>query len=135
MQNLRRLLTWVDIGQYLDKEYNHYDRWKQESPPLVNPPPFFDEIVHRAIDDIMNQVKADVPDKSTFYRGLLPAYLSQQRLLFSLYGGRLLWPLGIIVVSSMNLCLFSNPYMASCCKSLMIMQTLLILRIKKSKNF
>lgn len=66
IQNLRRLLLWVDIGQYLDKEYNHYKRWKAKIPNLVGCTPFFDDIVHRAIDETMNQVKFDVPDKSEF---------------------------------------------------------------------
>ncbi len=65
-KNIHRLLLWVDIGQYLDKEYNNYHCWKKDLPKLVSPVPFFDDIVHRAIDETMNKVKSDVPDKDMF---------------------------------------------------------------------
>ncbi len=65
-QAVRRLFLHVDIGQYLDKEYNHYRNWKGEMPPFITPSPFFDEIAHKAIDKTMNEVKEEVPEKTAF---------------------------------------------------------------------
>lgn len=66
IQNVRRLLLWVDTGQYLDKEYNHYKRWKEKLPAAVTPSPFFDGLVHQAIDETISRVKTDVPGKEAF---------------------------------------------------------------------
>lgn len=66
LQNIRRLLLWVDIGQYVDKEYNHYRCWKENSSQLIHPAPFYDDIVHRSIKNIVQEVKMDVPGKEVF---------------------------------------------------------------------
>ena len=65
-QAIRNLFLRVDLGQYLDKEYNHYKNWKSEMPQLAPSAPFFDELVHKAIDKTLNEVKAEMPEKAAF---------------------------------------------------------------------
>lgn len=64
-QYLHRLLYWVDIGQFMDKEYNRYKYWESEM-PLPKPAPYFDDIFEKSIRATISQVQKDVPGKDIF---------------------------------------------------------------------
>jgi len=63
---IRRLFLLVDLGQYTDKKYNHYERWKHGLSPVTENIKVFDEPAMQAIADTIKKVQEVNPDKEDF---------------------------------------------------------------------
>lgn len=69
-QQLRQLLLYVDIGQYLDKYCNTYNNWKSSTGfQFTAKETFWDDPVEHVIRPIIDQVQADVPGRDAFVEG------------------------------------------------------------------
>lgn len=66
-RRIHELFLCVDIGQYLDKNYNNYSAWKKENAEFsfVNSA-FYDEAAAEGIADILAEVQAEIAAKSNF---------------------------------------------------------------------
>lgn len=64
---IHELFLCVDIGQYLDKNYNNYSAWKKENTEFsfVNST-FYDKLAAEAIAEILAEVQAEIVAKSSF---------------------------------------------------------------------
>jgi geranylgeranyl pyrophosphate synthase len=65
--SIRELFIQVDMGQYLDKEYNHYEAWKHKSQDCnFLESVLFDDVVDSAIGGTLNKIKSKIQDKNSF---------------------------------------------------------------------
>ncbi|MCC6460516.1 MAG: hypothetical protein IT260_08600 [Saprospiraceae bacterium] len=63
---VRKLLLWVDLGQRIDKEYNHYQHWKAGSVSFTVHNPILDHLALETIGETIRQVQKDIPGKEEF---------------------------------------------------------------------
>jgi geranylgeranyl pyrophosphate synthase len=70
VQRLRKLFLYVDLGQYMDKEYNTYKKWKDPNFPETTPViSIWDDEVEQCIRPFIKQVQDEVPGKAEFIEG------------------------------------------------------------------
>jgi len=70
-QEISRLLLYVDLGQRIDKDYNHYLKWIRpgELPPLHPNRLLFRQLTRDCIRPYMEQVIQNTDNRSTFVEG------------------------------------------------------------------
>jgi geranylgeranyl pyrophosphate synthase len=66
---IRKLLLWVDIGQYTDKTFNHYEKWKEGLPEILHNPDLMDPLAQSLMQPYIAEVKQEIPGHSTFIDG------------------------------------------------------------------
>lgn len=63
---VRKLLLWVDIGQRVDKNYNHFDHWKAGGESLSPQASLMDTAALEAIIPWIQKAVSDMPEKEAF---------------------------------------------------------------------
>jgi hypothetical protein len=66
---LSKLLLWVDVGQHIDKTFNHYDQWVKGLPKFQLNPLYWDALVQETVGPYVSRVQQDIPSQIDFVSG------------------------------------------------------------------